>query len=53
MEIWDNGVGLAENHPIGIGLYSMRERAEELGGRWEIKNRMEGGTAVDATLPLS
>lgn len=30
VEICDNGVGLPADHGIGIGLHSMRERAEEL-----------------------
>ena len=32
MEISDDGVGLASERQVGVGLVSMRERAEELGG---------------------
>jgi len=53
VEIRDNGRGLAADHPIGIGLHSMRERAEELGGLWTIENQAEGGTAVRAAIPLT
>lgn len=46
------GVGLPAHHPVGIGLHSMRERAEELGGQWVIGNRVEGGVQVVAQLPI-
>lgn len=52
VEICDNGVGLSADHPIGIGLHSMRERAEELGGSCVISSHAEGGTQVVAQLPL-
>ncbi|MCB0124487.1 MAG: sensor histidine kinase [Caldilineaceae bacterium] len=53
VEICDNGIGLAADHAIGIGLHSMRERAEELGGSYTIGNREKGGTTVVAQLPLA
>jgi signal transduction histidine kinase len=49
----DNGVGLPAAHPVGIGLHSMRERAEELGGHCVIGNSPDGGVQVVAALPLS
>ena len=52
VEIGDNGAGLSPDHAIGIGLHSMRERAEELGGGCLISAREEGGTQVVAYLPL-
>lgn len=52
VEIGDNGVGLPADHPVGIGLHSIRERAEELGGQWVISNRAERGVQVIAYLPL-
>jgi signal transduction histidine kinase len=55
VEIRDDGVGVLEvRRPAGIGLRSMRERAEELGGECRIE-RLEapsGGTRVLARLPL-
>ena len=36
LEIQDDGSGMAESDLPGVGLRSMRERAEELGGRFEI-----------------
>ena len=35
-----------------IGLASMKERAESLGGRVTIRRSAEGGTAIEATLPI-
>jgi len=37
----------------GVGLGSMRERAEELGGTFVLEHRAEGGTRVRAVLPLA
>ena len=37
---------------VGVGLVSMRERAEELGGTWSIEPVESGGTRVLARLPL-
>jgi signal transduction histidine kinase len=34
-----------------FGLVSMRERAEALGGSFTIVSRLQGGTAVEVTLP--
>jgi signal transduction histidine kinase len=36
----------------GVGWTSMRERATELGGRFEVAPRPGGGTRVTANLPL-
>jgi signal transduction histidine kinase len=36
----------------GHGMRSMRERAEELGGSFGIKQRQEGGTCVQASIPV-
>ena len=53
VEVRDDGVGLASGAVPGVGLRSMRERAEELGGTCTVV-RGEGGagTTVVATLPL-
>jgi signal transduction histidine kinase len=50
--ITDDGTGLPAEHHVGVGLLSMRERAEELGGRCEVKNLEDAGTQVRASLPL-
>ncbi len=53
LTVTDNGVGFAEDRAAGVGLRSMRERAEELGGALRIKSMVGGGTTIRATLPLS
>ncbi|QIN82347.1 histidine kinase [Rubrobacter tropicus] len=52
LEVTDDGVGLGENRGAGVGLASMRERAEELGGTCAIEDAPHGGTRVLARLPL-
>lgn len=51
-EITDDGTGLPEGYRAGVGTTSMRERAEELGGKISIENLSTGGTKVYAVLPL-
>ncbi len=53
LEIADDGIGLPANRVAGVGLTSMRERAEELGGTCAIESRPEGGTCVVARLPIN
>ena len=48
----DDGSGLAADRTPGVGLRSMRERADELGGRCEVRFT-DAGTEVGATLPLT
>ena len=52
VEITDDGVGIPGDRVAGVGLSSMRERAEELGGTLAIEPGPEGGTRVLARLPL-
>jgi two-component system NarL family sensor kinase len=52
VEITDDGVGMAGDRIAGVGLSSMRERAEELGGSLAVGPGPEGGTRVLARLPL-
>lgn len=52
LEVSDGGVGLPAERPAGVGLHSMRERAEELGGRFSVGPSPEGGTRVSARLPV-
>lgn len=53
VEVVDDGVGLASDHREGVGLASMRERAEELGGSLTAAAVGRGGTRVTAHLPLA
>jgi signal transduction histidine kinase len=50
--ISDDGIGLPEIRKNGVGLHSMRERAEEVGGQFLIKNGLDYGTTIDVRLPL-
>jgi len=52
LTIHDDGQGLPEVVTPGVGLASMRERAEELGGAFNIHPRRAGGTEVVVCLPL-
>jgi two-component system NarL family sensor kinase len=51
VEIADDGVGLPDKRHAGVGLLSMHERAEELGGTCMVEALPEGGTRVMARLP--
>lgn len=53
VEVRDDGGGAGKASRPGIGLTSMRERAEELGGELSIGQAREGGVRVTARLPLS
>lgn len=47
----DDGRGIGAAVTAGVGLLSLRERAEELGGRCEVVCPDGGGTTVRAVLP--
>jgi len=53
IEVADNGRGMPEAGAPGIGLTSMRERAEELGGSLQVEPRGGGGTRIVARLPIA
>ncbi len=50
--ICDDGLGLPAGYHAGVGLGSMRERAQELGGECVIETGASGGVQVSAFLPL-
>lgn len=52
LEIVDDGVGFSNNSKAGVGLRSMRERAEEVRGTLEIESSPEQGTRIIACFPL-
>jgi signal transduction histidine kinase len=52
VDVRDDGVGFNEQDPGGVGLASMRERAEELGGNFIAERLPAGGTRIRAELPL-
>jgi len=56
LNVRDNGIGFNINHVTeqsGLGLSSMRERAQLAGGSWEIRSQPGKGTTVSATVPLN
>jgi signal transduction histidine kinase len=53
VEVDDDGTGLPAAPVPGIGLASMRERAEEVGGTLAVGAPPSGGTSVRAVLPLT
>lgn len=52
LTVTDDGVGLPHGFRGGVGITSMRERAAELGGSFDIAAQPDGGTKVEAWLPL-
>ena len=48
----DDGSGLPADRAPGVGLRSMRERADELAGRCEVRST-DAGTEVRASLPIA
>jgi signal transduction histidine kinase len=52
VEVEDDGRGIREHDKAGVGMISMRERTEELGGRCTVKRLPGGGTLVRALLPF-
>jgi signal transduction histidine kinase len=52
LEVEDNGVGFGSSQGHGMGMVSMRERAELVNGRLEFENRGSGGALVRLTVPV-
>jgi signal transduction histidine kinase len=53
LEIRDDGIGLPDVRRSGVGIGSMRERAEELGGTCTVTPAPDRGTLVVVHLPLA
>lgn len=53
VEVTDNGIGLPDHYQAGIGLTSMRERTEELGGTFSAQRLPDGGSRISALLALA
>jgi signal transduction histidine kinase len=51
LEVEDRGIGIGKGESRGMGLVSMRERAELVNGRVEFLNAEGGGTLIRMTLP--
>ena len=52
LTVIDDGVGLPENNAEGVGITSMRERTEEVGGTFTIAKRHPNGTRLQAQIPI-
>jgi signal transduction histidine kinase len=53
IEVQDDGKGMPEAHRAGVGLRSMRERAEEIGGTCVVESEARQGTCISVKVPLS
>ena len=53
LDITDDGCGIPTGTQRGVGLHSMRERAQELGGIFELTPTSPTGTRIRAVLPLA
>ena len=54
LTIQDDGIGFDPHaQRAGIGLYSMRERAESLGGRFIVDSAPGQGTRIQVSLPIN
>jgi signal transduction histidine kinase len=52
IDVSDDGRGIRSDAPWGVGLTSMRERADELGGSCTCGAGATGGTCVHVRLPV-
>lgn len=52
LQVDDDGNGLAPDRRDGLGLVTMRERAQQLGGTFAIESE-PGATRIDVALPLA
>ena len=52
--VWDHGEGFEQSEAVseGVGLSSMRERTELLGGSFKVISGEERGTTLEVRLPL-
>jgi PAS domain S-box-containing protein len=55
LQVSDNGAGFDPllGHSTGLGLLTMRERAELIGGRLELSTTPPHGTTVTVTVPMT
>ena len=52
LSVIDDGRGFDPQHGSGLGLITMRERAQQIGGTFDIETVPGAGTCVRACLPL-
>ncbi|MEV7226713.1 histidine kinase [Polymorphospora sp. NPDC051019] len=53
LDVHDDGRGRQPGQPDGVGMHSMRERADELGGECTVTSAPGTGTRVTAILPTT
>jgi signal transduction histidine kinase len=53
LSVTDDGIGVTQGVSAGVGLTSMRQRADELGGSLRVDPVEGGGTSVIARLPVA
>jgi len=53
ISIEDDGIGMPKEYRAGVGLRSVRARAEEIGGHLSVEPAQPHGTRITARLPLS
>jgi signal transduction histidine kinase len=53
IQIQDDGIGMPKDYRAGVGLRSMRARAEEIGGCLNVEPVQPHGTHITVRLPLS
>lgn len=53
LEICDDGRGFAAGAAAGLGLITMRERAQLVGGRLQVESTVGKGTCIRAELPFA
>ena len=55
MSVWDDGAGIdaapASRRRPGLGMVTMRERTQAVGGRFEVRSEPGGGTRVAVRIP--
>jgi signal transduction histidine kinase len=52
LNVTDSGCGFSGGTSVGLGLLSMRERVNALGGQFAIRSMPGGGTTVTAQVPV-
>ncbi len=52
LQVEDDGTGFDARRTHGLGLVTMRERAQQLDGRFEVDTSIGGGTRIRARLPM-
>jgi signal transduction histidine kinase len=53
LEIFDDGIGISDHVANGVGVSSMKQRAEEIGGVFRLQSSPNDGTNVIAELPIA